>query len=212
MPPPPTFYEATGEEAPERAGIADLPTLRDEDCRAALVKHAENTCCWGTRAAHIMDITNVYLSSAFRLVLESFCEARSTAWDCEPYTGQVVDGPECGPAPLPWDIPAKPMEYFKHSSRLIEVPHTASVRPCGECRATGQVRCGRCRGRGYVECSRTTTDNHGNRCTQTYEETCDTCGGKGQVTCPTCCGYQRLKVFIMLTVTWTNHLVMLDWF
>ena len=130
VPPPPTYYEATGQEPPERAGIADLPTLRDEECRAALVHHAEVTCCWGTRAARNMQINEVRQSSAFRYMLESFCEGRSTGWQYEPYNGQLVDGPANGPAPGPWQIPAVPPKHFEDAAVVIEVPHTASVQPC----------------------------------------------------------------------------------
>ena len=47
--------------------------------------------------------------------------------------GQVIDGPQNGPAPPPWSIPAQPNQIFTPQAMNIEVPHTASVKvktPC----------------------------------------------------------------------------------
>jgi len=43
-------------------------------------------------------------------------------------TGLPIDGPENGPAPLPWDIVISPPEMFKDNKCYREVPHTASVK------------------------------------------------------------------------------------
>ena len=47
--------------------------------------------------------------------------------------GQVIDGPQNGPAPPPSSIPAQPNQIFTPQAVNIEVPHTASVKvktPC----------------------------------------------------------------------------------
>ena len=47
--------------------------------------------------------------------------------------GQVIDGPQNGPAPPPWSIPAQPNQIFTPQAVNIEVPHMASVKvktPC----------------------------------------------------------------------------------
>ena len=47
--------------------------------------------------------------------------------------GQMIDGPQNGPAPPPWSIPAQPNQIFTPQVVNIEVPHTASVKvktPC----------------------------------------------------------------------------------
>ena len=47
--------------------------------------------------------------------------------------GQMIDGPQNGPAPPPWSIPAQPNQIFTPQAVNIEVPHTASVKvktPC----------------------------------------------------------------------------------
>lgn len=43
-------------------------------------------------------------------------------------TGQIIDGPQNGPAPGPWVIGVQPSQMFSPSSTRVEVPHTASVK------------------------------------------------------------------------------------
>lgn len=44
------------------------------------------------------------------------------------FTGQMIDGPNNGPAPGPWDLQCTPPAKFKNHKAEIEVPHTASVK------------------------------------------------------------------------------------
>lgn len=44
------------------------------------------------------------------------------------YSGGPLDGPENGPAPGPWDIPAQCKKLFKDEKRESEVPHTATTK------------------------------------------------------------------------------------
>lgn len=45
------------------------------------------------------------------------------------FVGQPIDGPQNGPAPLPWDIPLYACENFRdYEVRAIEIPHTAFIR------------------------------------------------------------------------------------
>lgn len=44
------------------------------------------------------------------------------------YTGQLIDGPQNGTAPGPWDIQATPPTMFQNTEQNLEVPHTASVK------------------------------------------------------------------------------------
>ena len=64
--------------------------------------------------------------------------------------GQLIDGPQNGPAPGPWDIAAQPTQLFQNSQKHFEVPHTASVKVCHGCMGNGFNRCWRCLGRGRV--------------------------------------------------------------
>ena len=53
--------------------------------------------------------------------------------------GQVIDGPQNGPAPPPWSIPAQPNQIFTPQAVNIEVPHTASVKVKTPCYIGGQL-------------------------------------------------------------------------
>ena len=46
---------------------------------------------------------------------------------CTLGTGQRVDGPSNGVAPLPWDVHCNPTQMFHSEVRFVEVPHTATV-------------------------------------------------------------------------------------
>lgn len=64
--------------------------------------------------------------------------------------GQMIDGPQNGPAPGPWDIAVQPTKLFQNSQNHFEVPHTASVKVCHGCTGNGFNRCSKCLGRGKV--------------------------------------------------------------
>ena len=66
------------------------------------------------------------------------------------HSGQLIDGPQNGPAPGPWDIAAQPNQLFQDHEKHFEVPHTASVKMCHNCAGGGMTQCWRCRGRGRV--------------------------------------------------------------
>ena len=59
----------------------------------------------------------------------SNCQYVSVKCSCIIFsTGQPVDGPYSGPAPLPWDIAVHAPNLFKTSEKKMEVPHTAGVK------------------------------------------------------------------------------------
>ena len=57
-----------------------------------------------------------------------------------------MDGPEHGPPPPVWDINAAAVYGgpFVNKAAHIEVPHTATVKPCHECQMQGRLPCGQC--------------------------------------------------------------------
>ena len=61
-----------------------------------------------------------------------------------------MDGPQNGRAPLPWEIPVNPPDMFKDNTKVIEVPHTASVQVCHGCSGAGVTQCTKCTGSGHV--------------------------------------------------------------
>lgn len=82
--------------------------------------------------------------------IQTFTEKRETAWAFMPHSGGEIDGPRCGPAPRPWDIPSEPAEMFKSEMKVLQVPHTASVKTCHRCRGAGSLLCQECHGKGWV--------------------------------------------------------------
>ena len=44
------------------------------------------------------------------------------------FSGQPIDSPVNGPAPLPWDIPLQPPQMFSDFKTAVEVPHTANIK------------------------------------------------------------------------------------
>ncbi|KAK3584315.1 hypothetical protein CHS0354_027440 [Potamilus streckersoni] len=217
---PPSYEEAMRGEQPIRSTVTSLPTVSEEDCRAALLQHVAEHCCYGKGAAQEMKIADIQHSSAFHYTLETFGEGRASSWAYEPYRGQPIDGPMNGPAPGPWDIQMNAPAMFSNTRQFLEVPHTASVKPCHACLAMGKIRCHRCFGRGRVRCDfchgrgYREVFRHGEheheRCTWCHgdgRKRCMTCSGWGMITCVTCQGHCNLKCFIKLTITWTNHLV-----
>ncbi|XP_030853629.1 protein SSUH2 homolog isoform X1 [Strongylocentrotus purpuratus] len=222
-PPPPSYDEAT--QPTERAGIEQTPTLTDEEAREALLSYVAENCCYGKKAAKNLHVNDLKHTAAFHYTLETFTEKRTTKWVNEPFSGQPVDGPQNGPAPLPWSIAVNIPAMFTNSIAKVEVPHTASVKPCHDCHSMGFRRCHTCLGRGRTRCHH--CHGHGRRHVNHYDhhekrhisrwesctfchgrgrQRCFTCHGHGQITCCTCKGRGSLKFFIQLTVNWINHM------
>lgn len=217
--PPPSYEDATKEQPPtERQAIQNVPTITEQDARESLLNFVSQHCCYGKGAAEDLKFLDLKSTSAFHYTLETYGEGRSTSWAYEPYTGQMIDGPQNGTAPGPWDIQASPPSLFQDYTQCFEVPHTASVKPCHDCFASGYVRCHRCFGRGRVRCSSCNGSGHTTRyhdgehrrerchwCHGDGRRQCCTCHGHGMVVCKTCAGHRNLKCYIKLTVTWKNH-------
>lgn len=215
---PPSYEDSMQGPPPERSGFTSSPTITEEDARAALHQFVAENCCYGSKAAKEMVFRELKSSSAFHYTLETFAESRSTCWAYEPYKGQAIDGPERGPAPGPWDVQATAPALFSTQRVDVEVPHTASVKPCHNCFARGYTRCYRCHGRGRLFCHQchgkghqTVYENgeHIHRrciwCDGDGRRRCYTCNGFGQVECTVCRTHGNLKCYIKLTIQWTNH-------
>ena len=78
------------------------------------------------------------------------CRGRKTAWAFDPYTSQPIDGIQNGASPAPWDVQAQPGETFKDQEKNLEIPHTASIKPCHNCFGLGKNKCWKCLGIGQV--------------------------------------------------------------
>lgn len=204
---------------PQRGPIRSLPVMTEEQAREALQQFVGQHCCYGKGAVQNMIVRDLKSSSAFHYTLETFTEARSTAWAYEPYIGQLIDGPHNGPAPGPWDIHVQPQMKFQNSVKELEVPHTASVKPCHVCAGVCRVRCEHCHGNGRTICSTCTGSGHERyfhegqhrqrKCTRCHGDgrlRCYRCQGHGQVSCRVCNAKGQLKCYIKLTAKWAVHM------
>lgn len=141
-------------------------------------------------------------------------EKRRTEWVHRPYEGGMIDGPNNGIAPQPWDIAVQMPQLFEEDEVEVPVPHTEYAQQCSDCFGRGRVQCKHCKGRGRDEC--TWCDGRGQerrgdetvRCTHCNGEgrvRCTWCDGDGMVRCKTCKGNGNIVMFVKLTVTFTNH-------
>ncbi|XP_031562047.1 protein SSUH2 homolog [Actinia tenebrosa] len=218
LPPPPPYEPPPQQNAPQQV-FSQATSITEDQARNALLKFADDHCCYGKGAARDMDIKDIQPTCGYHYSLSSFGESRSTAWAFQPYTGQPLDTPNNGVPPQPWSIPAHPPKMFQDSVVKIEVPHTAVLKPCHECHGAGYKRCYNCYGRGRTRCTfchgsghksvYRDGEHHHEHCTWCHgsgRRRCTTCHGHGRVRCWTCCGQGNLKTYIELTVKWTNHL------
>ncbi|XP_061186684.1 protein SSUH2 homolog [Saccostrea echinata] len=218
MPPPPPPPPPSGPPPPME--FTDIANLDEAACRQAMLDFVSENCCYGAKPAQEMTITHHHGLTAFHYTLETFTEARKTGFKHVPYRGGPVDGPENGPPPPPWAIHCLADSMFHTHVKQMEVPHTATVRPCHRCDAQGYFRCWECHGWGQTECE--DCDRRGfherfdpnlghavhetcHRCHGDGICRCDRCGGDGRITCDECDGYRNIKTYIELTVTFTNH-------
>ncbi|KAK3103748.1 hypothetical protein FSP39_021609 [Pinctada imbricata] len=196
-----------------------IANLDEAACRQAMFNHVAEQCCYGSKPAEEMTINSFKSLTAFHYTLETFCEGRKTGFKSVPYRGGPVDGPHNGPPPPPWMIDCVADSMFHTHEKYLEVPHTATVRPCHNCDARGYFRCWECGGWGRIVCDdcdgrghHDSHDPYGNpirqnchRCHGDGIASCDRCGGDGRITCEQCDGYKSIKTYIELTVTFTNH-------
>lgn len=107
-------------------------------------------------------------------------------------------------------------EPFHDEVKVLEVPHTASIKDCHRCRGQGSLACAECHGKGWTRC----LSCHGNgwsadssgyreRCyycqASAYgdgRQDCLKCNAKGRVACAPCDSYGQVRCFIRLTITW----------
>ena len=101
-----------------------IPSLTQQQARAALLAHISARCCFGSGAAKQMRITSMDYVPAFHYELQTFTEKRETSWTYAPHKGGEVDSPARGPAPLPWDIQEKPLHMFKGDMATLIYIHT----------------------------------------------------------------------------------------
>ncbi|XP_077983829.1 protein SSUH2 homolog [Glandiceps talaboti] len=216
--PPPQHHVPPGSARPPEISTS-AANVTEEDARELLLEYVNQQSCWGSKAAKQMTIEAIHPSSALHYQLETFTESRYTSRDYEPYSGGRIDGPENGKPPDMWDMPCKPGAFFYTQNRYIEIPHTANIQPCDGCQAKGYNRCTTCQASGKVTCTSCSGRGHtwstgpdGKReektctwCHGSGEKVCTRCNGSGRITCTKCRGKCQLRYFMLLTVSYVNH-------
>ncbi|XP_052778924.1 protein SSUH2 homolog isoform X2 [Mya arenaria] len=194
---------------PPKMDFPDLPKLSKDDCQEALKKFVEGQMCYGSKPAKEMEITDVKGGLALHLKMETFTENRSTKKKKKPYKGGSVDGPENGEPPAPWNVACDFKAEFKDAKVKKEVPHTAKVKKCKDCKGKGYEKCDDCDGWGKVECDQCDGSGVVDEVNCPFciggNKRCMDCGGDGRVTCDDCEGYKKLKCFVQLKVKFINH-------
>ncbi|XP_043933459.1 protein SSUH2 homolog isoform X2 [Protopterus annectens] len=211
VPPPPTVFPGPENDLRPQPAQWNVPSISEDCAREALISYAKSKCCYNSEPAEKMHFQSLTPANTLRYRLETFTESRSTEWASEPYTGQFVDTPACGPAPLPWDIPVPPPPMFADTKQKVKVPHTASVKGCHDCKALGRIACQKCTATGKVECwvchgrGRNMNDDRCMTCNGTRLTKCTSCNGAGGKQCSTCLGHGQILCYIQLVVVWETH-------
>lgn len=196
--------------------------------REALELHVRGTRWLRRDLAKALAVESFERSGSFHIKARWFTETRATSPAHEPYRGGLIDGPNNGRPPAPWDVPVHIPGKFIDQDHAEPLSHTDEVRTCHGCNGGGTITCPRCSGSRRVSCShcggdgrvnasrtvtRTNAQGQSETYTETYTESCHVCGGdgkvtcpecngEGRITCPTCAGATRLKHFVRLLVTW----------
>ena len=63
-----------------------------------------------------------------------------------------MDGPDRGVEPEAWEVHVRAAAMFADREEKVEVPHTASVQVCHDCRGVGRNQCWKCQVRGVACC------------------------------------------------------------
>ncbi|CAL1266075.1 unnamed protein product [Larinioides sclopetarius] len=172
----PTIGTIESIEAP----LLSLDPLTDPELRAVLFKHKKNFACGASKFISEMTLSDIQNDCALHYKLESFGEKRECTPRFTGYYGQNIDGPENGVAPDKWNVPiGMPIKFVDHQI-TTEIPHTAYVKECSTCEGEKKIDCTPCWARGK-------------------------CTGRGTIDCSFCDGYGKVKYYMLLVVTWKNH-------
>ncbi|XP_041080738.1 protein SSUH2 homolog isoform X1 [Polyodon spathula] len=188
-----------------------LPTVSEDTARAALLEYVGRKWNYRSKPAKELVFRDLTPFTTYRYRLETFTESRGTAWAFEPYTNQLVDGPQYGDPPPPWDVMVEVPPMYIDSCQKVRVPHTSFVKVCHRCHGKGHVQCSQCNGWGKTQCSFCFGSGHrsGESCTFCHgsgQSRCFHCSGRGTKTCDICKGHRNLMHFIQLIVTWKNQI------
>ncbi|XP_053509482.1 protein SSUH2 homolog [Ictalurus furcatus] len=208
LPPPPIQPMPTPDSQP--AQDWSIPALTKEEAQEAFHNFANSNCCYSTGPATDGVITNMEQFNTYRYRLETYTESRKTEWATKPYEGQPLNT-YAQIAPNPWEVPVQVPAMFTNSTEDVEVPCTASVKPCDQCSASGKCQCTKCCGSKTRQCSmcrgsgKVAEEQVCEKCNGTGKVKCPGCSGQGTTVCDTCKGKQNLLTYIKLIVEWKNN-------
>ncbi|KAJ8359002.1 hypothetical protein SKAU_G00155270, partial [Synaphobranchus kaupii] len=209
-PPPPAYVPIPEHDRNSAVPNVSVPVVSEDLARQALMQFVGKKWTHSSKPARGMIFKDMKPFTVYRYRLETYTESRSSAWDCEPYTNQFVDGPHYGMSPPPWDVPVEVPPMYTDVSLKVRVPHSSFVKECHQCDGKGKVRCRNCHGKGKRRCMSCSGNGRKKKkrcssCSGSGRKRCSSCSGKGLKTCKSCLGHQNLLHFIQLSVTWKNH-------
>nr|XP_048715009.1 protein SSUH2 homolog isoform X2 [Caretta caretta] len=189
-----------------------IPTMTEDMARNAFLSFVNSKCCYGNKAAGELVIQDLKQLTVYRYRLETFHESRLSEWTFQPFTNNLVDGPQNGASPQLWDIKVQAPPMFQDDTKKFRVPHSSLVKACHKCQGHGRHKCSACHGAGRMRCVTGSGARHRakqqKRCQMRSgtgrKRRCSTCSGRGNKTCTTCQGEKKLLHFIQLIITWKN--------
>ncbi|XP_066474169.1 protein SSUH2 homolog [Tiliqua scincoides] len=189
--------------------------MTEDMARNVLRRFVNSKRCYGNRAAEELIIQELKQQTLYRYRLQTFNETRLSESTFEPYTNTLVDGPQNGASPCPWNIKVQGPRMFQEDQKKCRVPHSSLVKECHKCHGRGRYKCSGCHGAGRMRCVTCSGAKHKAKhqkhqkrcqmCSGTGRKRCSTCSGRGHKTCATCQGEKRLLHFIQLMITWRNN-------
>uniref|UniRef100_A0A8C8RLS1 Ssu-2 homolog n=1 Tax=Pelusios castaneus TaxID=367368 RepID=A0A8C8RLS1_9SAUR len=184
--------------------ILRIPTMTEDMARNALLSFVNSKCCYGSKAAGKLAIQDLRQLTIYRYRLETFHESRLSEWTFEPFANNLVDGPQNGASPQPWDIKVQAPPMFQGDTKKFRIPHSSLVKVIQSMdQLKSRAKYMRC-----LTCSRarhrTKQQKRCHMCSGTGRKRCSTCSGRGNKTCVTCQGGKKLLHFIQLIITWRN--------
>ncbi|MCI4390282.1 hypothetical protein PGIGA_G00120830 [Pangasianodon gigas] len=208
LPPPPIQPMPTPDSQP--AHDWSIPALTKEEAQEVFHNFAMSNCCYSPGPATDGVITSMEQFNTYRYRLETYTESRKTEWATKPYEGQPLTA-YTQIAPNPWEVPVQVPAMFTNSTQDVEVPYTASVKPCDTCCASGKCQCTKCHGSKTKQCNMCRGSGKAAegqvcaKCNGTGKMKCPDCSGQGTTECDTCKGKKKLLMYIKLTVEWKNN-------
>ncbi|KAF0034716.1 hypothetical protein F2P81_012474 [Scophthalmus maximus] len=147
-PPPPAYNPQPELNRNTLVPNVRVPTVSEDEARHALLKFVESKWTYSSKPARNLTFKELKPITVYRYRLETYTETRTSTWQFESYNGQMVDGPQYGMCPAPWDIPVTLPQRYTDMVEKVRVPHTSFVKLCHTCNGCGRTRCVSCYGRG----------------------------------------------------------------